>query len=167
MQLEDITPPGAVRIPLRARDGSIRAYALIDADDAAWANQWRWSLSTGGYVHRGTFIGGVRRTHRLHRELLGLVPGDGLEADHINHDRLDNRRSNLRVVSRSGNQQNRSGNRQATSSYRGVSRAAGGRWQAHIKVNGKGINLGSFDDERVAGEAARLARQRYFPYTND
>jgi hypothetical protein len=31
-------------IPLRARDGSVKAWALIDAADAAWLNQWRWSM---------------------------------------------------------------------------------------------------------------------------
>ena len=54
------------------------------------------------YVVRSSW----KLTHYLHREVLGLTPGDGLETDHRNGDRLDNRRSNLRVATRAQNAQN-------------------------------------------------------------
>lgn len=169
MRLDDTAPDGAVLIPLRARDGAVRAYAIVDAEDADFVNQWRWSLGSNGYVHRGTCrAGGVQRTYRLHREIMGLVPGDGLEVDHINRNRLDNRRSNLRVATRMMNAQNTSGQRKSTSPHRGVHWAKHiGKWVANIKIDGRVRNLGCFEDELEAARVARQARLAAFPYAVD
>lgn len=167
MRPDDTAPDGAVLIPLRARDGSIRAYAIVDAADADWANQWHWSLN-GPYACRGTMSGGVRRTHRLHREILGLKPGDGLHADHINRNKLDNRRSNLRAVTRSGNAQNTPSQRASSSVHRGVHWAKhANKWVAHIKIDGRTRHLGCFVDELEAARVAKAARMEAFPYATD
>lgn len=168
MRLDDTAPDGAVLIPLRARDGSVKAYTIVDAADADWVNQWHWGLTNNGYAQRGTLIGGVRRSHRLHRELLGLVKGDGLEVDHINRDRLDNRRSNLRVVTRRENAQNMSSQRKSTSPHRGVWWGKHvNKWIAQIKVGGRARHLGCFDDEMEAARVAKEARLAAFPYALD
>lgn len=166
---EDSTPAGAVRIPLRRRDGSVRAYAIVDAADAEFVNQWRWSLQdVDGYVRRGTFLGGVRKNHYLHRELMGCSEGDEVTVDHINRDKLDNRRSNLRAITQAGNSQNRIGWSGASSKHRGVFRQRkSGRWMAQIKVNRRSIYLGSFATEEEAAAAARAARQVNHPYATD
>ncbi len=95
----EIDAAGDVRMPLRARDGTIRAYAIVDARDVGLAIH-RWHLSNDEYAHRRTSrTDGKRVVLALHREVLGLVPGDGLEGDHINlRNRLDCRRSNLRIA---------------------------------------------------------------------
>jgi len=104
----------------------------------------------------------------LHRELLGLTRGDGFEVDHINRDRLDNRRSNLRAIPLDGNRQNKSSHRTSSSKYRGVSWAPDRRkWRAFVTDHGKRINLGQFSDEQAASEAARAARSRLMPYAVD
>lgn len=69
---------GVAHIPLSARDGSIRAYAIVDATDAHWINQWRWHLDKG-YARRNEWRDGKCIAILLHRELLGLRSGDGLE----------------------------------------------------------------------------------------
>jgi hypothetical protein len=100
----------------------------------------------------------------MHRLILGLSPGDGLCADHINRNKLDNRRSNLRIVPPTANTQNmvRHG---GTSPYRGVHWAkAERRWRAQISKNGKGIALGYYDDEIEAARAAQRARLELMPY---
>jgi hypothetical protein len=56
---------------------------------------------------------------RMHRVILGLGNDDPLDPDHINHDRIDNRRSNLRPVNQSENNANRQKTR-GTSRYKGV-----------------------------------------------
>lgn len=161
----------SVRIPLRARDGSVRAYAVVDAVDADWVNQWRWSLDTSGYAKRVVYLGGGAkvaryRTLRLHREILNLSDWDGVDVDHINRDRLDCRRSNLRALTSAQNAQNQS-SRLGTSLHRGVSwHARTQKWQAYAYSDGsKQTYVGVFDDELAAAEAARHARLRLLPFT--
>jgi len=161
---------GSASVPLCAKDGSIRAYAAIDIDDAAWASQWRWFLNIHGYAARHDWDGTTKtdRTVMLHRELLGLAYGDRRRGDHINRDRLNNRRSNLRLATHAENMQNKNAYRGGTSHYRGVCWNEHTRkWQASLRVNGKSINLGGFADELEAAEAARSARARLMPHAID
>lgn len=156
-------------IPLRARDGSVRVYAIVDAADADFVNQWRWSLSSEGYAYRnGAEIGGRRRQYKLHRELLGLAYGDGFDGDHIDLDRLNNRRNNLRVLPKGANQQNHSSHQGSSSLYRGVSwHKASASWTARVKVAGKNYHLGCFTNEHEAARASSEARARLMPYSSD
>lgn len=159
---------GTARIPLRARDGSVRAYAVVDATDAGWVNQWRWNLN-GGYASRGVANGGRgrRTTVYLHRALLGRTPGDGVEVDHIDRDRLNCRRQNLRSVPKFGNRQNRPV-KSHSSEHRGVYWVAGmGKWRAEIKANGKRRHLGYFTDEAEAGRTAQRARTTLMQYATN
>jgi AP2 domain len=167
MQWDDTVPEGAVRIPLRARDGSVRAYTIVDAADADWVNQWQWGLETG-YAGRGETRDGRKQTFRLHRELLGLVRGDGVEGDHRNLNKLDNRRKNLRVVSKHQNRQNKPSNRGSSSQYRGVTwNKTLKKWQAYVSPGGKYRHLGLFHSEEDAAQAARKGRAQYLPYSED
>jgi len=160
MCLED-----TVRIPLRARDGSIRAYALVDAADADWVNQWRWCL-TAGYASRGMRVNGRSRVVYLHRELLALTPGDAFDGDHINRNKMDNRRNNLRALPKGKNLQNVSSQEGSTSRHRGVYwNKKAGKWTAQIGINGRSTYLGLFLREDDAAEAARAAQRRVFPFS--
>src|SRR5688572_18483872 len=82
--------------------------ALVDDDVHEWASRYTWSLSIGkfgGYVRRNTMgANRCQQSHYLHREIMGAP--DGAQVDHKNRNPLDNRRSNLRLVDRSQNQQN-------------------------------------------------------------
>lgn len=154
------------RVPLRAIDGSVKAHAIIDAVDADRINRWRWQL-VEGYAAR---TASQPRKHRvrMHRDLLGLIHGDGLEGDHVNHDTLDNRRINLRIVTHAGNGQNKSGHRNGTSRYRGVWwHKASGKWVAQVKVMGKNISLGHFTSEEEAAAAALAGRRTHLPWSVD
>jgi hypothetical protein len=95
----------------------------------------------------------------LHRILLD-APSSML-IDHINHNTLDNRRSNLRLASAADNQHNRT--RQGE--YIGVRyRKDFNKWTASITVNYKHVHLGCFD----TAVAAALARDRAaLKYRND
>lgn len=168
MRLDDTAPDGAVLIPLRARDGSVRAYAIVDAADADWVNQSRWNLVTKGYAQRAVRVGDRQRFRTMHRELMGLVPGDGLEVDHINRNKLDNRRSNLRVVTRAENAQNMPKYRGSSSRFRGVYLDRSTRkWRANIRIAGRVRSLGCFDDEMEAARVAREARLAALPFAVD
>jgi hypothetical protein len=155
-------------IPLTDRYSEVRGHVLVDAADAPFVCQWRWNLDHEGYATRGTSKAGQdKESIRLHRELLGLPRAtDGREGDHINRDRLDCRRENLRVATTAQNLQNKGGYRGARSAYRGVDLWYG-KWRARIRVSGKLIHLGYFVSEGDAAEAARTARARLMTHAVD
>lgn len=156
----------SVNVPLRRRDGSIKAYALIDAVDADGVMRSRWYLSAKGYVVRSIWKDGHKPTLRLHRVLLGLEPGDPREVDHINRDKLDNRRANLRIVTRAENGQNVSGQQSSTSAYRGVHWDSARRcWRAKVKISGRERHVGRFASEQEAGLAVAAARTLIMPFS--
>jgi hypothetical protein len=96
----------------------------------------------------------------VHRWIMNAPTG--LVVDHINNDRADNRKSNLRLVSKKQNSQNRRGQRNTSSAYKGVSRNKHGNWQAQIKINGKSKHLGSFINEKCAAKAYdKAAKEAY------
>lgn len=109
-------------IPLRKRGGGIAGYALIDARDA-WLARKAWHMSPDGYASGQD----GRRTVYMHRIIAGATAGT--EVDHINRNRLDNRRVNLRVTDRAGNAKNRTPGR---SRYRGI-RQLGSFWGVRIR----------------------------------
>lgn len=159
------------RIPLRDAVGNVLAYAIVDAADAEFAGKWTWCL-VSGYAQRRESTGG-RKNHRkkaiqLHRELLGLKHGDARTGDHIDRDRLNCRRSNLRILPPGGNAQNKSSAQGSSSQYRGVSwNKNDGKWYASLRAEGKRYHLGSFVDEHEAGRVVREARLRLMVYAVD
>lgn len=152
-------------IPLRRRSDDVIGYALCDPEDFAHLNQWSWRFTrTSGYVVRG---GRDHQTILMHRYVMGLGPRGtavSYEVDHINGDRLDNRKANLRIVTRAQNAQNVSG-RGGTSRFRGVSFDRGaGRWRAEATLFYKKHYIGLFDSEQEAADAAAAFRAEHMPF---
>ena len=92
-------------IPLHARDGTVRAHAQVDDQDYQRFGLFRWCLHPLGYAVRRERRderprGGRRGLVYLHREVLGMGRKDKKTVDHINRDRLDCRRENLRSIDR-------------------------------------------------------------------
>lgn len=93
-------------------------YALVDYEDYTGLIRNRWCISDTGYAKRGTKSKGKTTIHYMHRQIMDYPKGS---VDHINGDKLDNRKSNLRVVDQSVNGHNRKGlNKNNTSGYRGI-----------------------------------------------
>ena len=86
----------------------------------------------------------------MHHVILPLK--DGLQVDHINGNRLDNRKENLRLVTKSQNMMNRGVQKNSTSGYKGVNEHQG-KWRAYILENGKQKHLGVFEDKKEAARA--------------
>ncbi len=102
----------------------------------------------------------------MHRLILGLEAGDPLQADHINRDRLDNRRANLRAVTASQNRHNQGSRPGSSSTHRGVSWSEKrGRWEASVNVNGRAHFLGRFADELDAARVASEFRREHMPFS--
>jgi len=103
------------RIPLRNRAGVIIEFALVETNDFERVNTHRWHLS-GGYANSTIDGRNIRMHHFVFKR-----PKEDHVIDHINQDRLDNRISNLRETTRSGNTNNISKTNMNTSSqYKGV-----------------------------------------------
>ncbi len=142
------------QIPLLARNGTVRAYATVDAADAEWLNKWSWCLSTRGYAIRAIAPRGqAHQTIYMHREILGLPRNREGVVDHINSDQLDNQRANLRRATRSQNMWNRGPNGGNQSGFKGVFQGQSGRWRARIAAFGRTYHLGAFPSPEQAAAA--------------
>jgi len=119
---------------------------VIDDDDYLWLTKYSWRLDKDGYAIRST----KNRNIHMARFILGLdIHNPGI-ADHIDGNRLNNSRSNLRIVTRQQNSMNRGKYAKATSIYKGVTwHAQAKRWQAMCS----GKYLGLFKSERDAASA--------------
>jgi hypothetical protein len=108
------------------------------------------------------------RKYPIHRIILSRKIGRPMleeeAVDHINHDGLDNRRSNLRLATNQENCWNRrNGRNNKSSKYIGVTwRKDRSRWRALIRFNGKLIELGKFKSEIDAAIAYDNAVKRLF-----
>lgn len=112
-------------------------------------------ISTHGYYD--VRIDGIaRQVHRLMYQMYHSLAtvSDLLQVDHIDGDRLNNAKENLRECTRSENQRNRGMQENNKSGFKGVSfDKSRNKWQAGIGVNGKRISLGRFDTPELAYSA--------------
>jgi hypothetical protein len=132
------------------------AHTQVHDEDYELLMRHKWKLHGQGYACRSTQIKGKYVTVMMHR-VVAQTPKD-LQADHINRDRLDNRRCNLRNVTGSVNTRNQGISPRNTSGYRGVTwDKSRGKWQAKTRHNYKTVLIGRFD----TAEQAALARQKW------
>lgn len=134
--------------------------ALVDDTDFEWLSQWKWlavwnRCTRSFYARRKESLPcGKRVPVQMQRVILGLKRGDKLQADHKNHDTLDNRRENLRAVTCAENQWNRHANGYTWDKRRG-------KYKAKIEVGGVQKFLGYFDTSDEARAAYLKAKTIY------
>lgn len=136
--------------------------AIVDEEDYEQLMQWNWHVSAFGYAVR--FIGpkGKLKIVWMHREILKTHPKK--QTDHINQDRLDNRKANLRQCSATQNQGNRWKSRHAkTSRFKGVSWSKEGNYFVACGTeSGTPKRLGGFTSEIQAAKAYNRWARNYF-----
>ena len=135
-------------------------FALVDPQDHEKLNKYPWYYGFRGYAMRSKIMpNGKRKTVSMHREILSAA--DHEEVDHINGDRLDNRRSNLRVLGRSANLHNRGA--YGPSGLKGVSwDKRKKRWRAEIGKGGLRAWLGYHPTKAAAEAAYRKASKKLY-----
>lgn len=137
----------------RLKDGNI---FYIDYEDFEKVSEQQWWIDKG-YAKRGNQL--------MHRFVLGLGKADRykIEVDHINRNRLDNRKSNLRIITRTENTMNKSDYKNNTSGVKGVKwNKKLNKWQVQISYKGKRIHLGVFSDLEEAKKVRLEAEKKYF-----
>ena len=138
--------------------------ALVDDEDYKEISKYIWHVSgekDRPYACRTVRENGVKKTIRMHRQI-ALVE-DTETIDHINHDTLDNRKTNLRACKKKENCRNISVGKNNTSGFTGVYfREKQNKWDVSIMVDGKGIHLGRFDKKEDAIKAREDAEIKYF-----
>jgi hypothetical protein len=141
------------RIKLGGKKG-IGKFAIVDDEDFEELNKHRWSINGMGYACRGVNLGhGKVKPLFMHREIAGTPKG--MNTDHINGDKLNNQKSNLRICTSSQNHLNRDKQSTNTTGYKGVSIRKiykYKRFRAHITVNYRQYDIGFY---HTAIEAAR------------
>lgn len=157
---------------LKRKNGEI-IKTLIDTSDlnlvSEFPNTWfaQWDKHTKSF-----YVCGNKRNEKsewgrliIHR-LLTSCPKD-MQVDHVNHNTLDNRQSNLRIVTIAENLQNLKGiYKSNTSGIRGVDRK-NSKWRARVQLNKKPIHLGYFDDVKEAERVAIESRKKLFPNSKE
>lgn len=136
--------------------------SVIDIEDVERVSTIKWRLSKERYAiatsKDNTCI-------FLHNFILNRNPNKVETVDHINRCRLDNRKENLGVVSFTENAINKGKQSNNTSGYVGIYYSQDRhKYEAHIKLNGKKINLGRFIDIDDAVVARKNAEIKYFGY---
>lgn len=131
-----------------------QAKILVDDEDYAILSKLSWTVSAHGYAFTGFTIGeskGKKSVQVLmHRLVMGLKSTNRLIVDHINGNKLDNRKENLRIVNASGNAQN-ANRKPSASGFMGVFKEGKG-FKAYITANTKRKHIGTF---ATAIEAAK------------
>ena len=136
--------------------GEERARAKIDLEDIVKCEEFRWCVGSSNYVYTKSSNG-----ISMHRYL--LKPPKKVLIDHINHNTLDNRKCNLRLVTPQQNQFNNELSKNNTSGFTGVRfNKSCGLWTASIRVDKKAKFLGYFKDKEKAVEARKKGEVKFF-----
>ena len=121
---------------------------IVDEKDYSYLSTFTWSERGEGYA--ATTIAGV--SIYMHRMLLN--PPSNMCVDHINRNKLDNQRKNIRLCTCSQNGVNRALRESNTTGYIGVTwHKVAKKFQARIRLNGRKTHLGLFVSSEDAAKA--------------
>lgn len=137
-------------------------YFYFDLEDYDKIKNYHWAFDGHGYITSDIFEDNKKHILRLHRLVMNLN-NENLFVDHIGHNKFDNRKKNLRIVTKSQNNMNKYVTSNSKSGFRGVYWDNDrNRWTASIKYNGKQKRIGRYLNIEDAIIARKKAEQDYF-----
>ena len=138
--------------------------ALVDDSDYDYLMQWKWFAKTTksddktyNYAICNFIKDGKWTSSIMHRMIMN--PNKGDQIDHIDHNGLNNQKSNLRICTHSQNQMNRYGS--SSTGYKGVYKSRHGNYFASIQYDNKRISLGTYKTPEEAAQIYDNAAMRY------
>lgn len=141
------------------KTGNITGTILIDTDDLEMVSKYQWHIEHSRKNLSYAQANIEKSTIRIHR----LIMNTTLQVDHINHNGLDNRKSNLRVCTNQENNFNKLHRRNPKSGYTGIRyNEKSQSYYVRIMVNKKEISLGHYKILEDALEARKQGEIRYF-----
>ena len=130
-------------------------YVNVDDEDFNFLNQWKWTKSPQGYVARTGYENGEQKKILMHRVIVD--PPKELQVDHKNRNKLDNRKSNLRIVTQSENMHNTGNWKNNTSGIKNICfDKSKNKWVARKQYNGKQKFIGRYATIEDAEKALQL-----------
>lgn len=134
----------------------------FDLEDYEIIKDYSWHINSNDYVVTNIYENGKQKKVSMHRMILHITDSK-IFVDHINHDKADNRKSQLRVTNSQQNQFNHIIKGNNTSGETGVYwHKNRNKWEALIGYNEKIIYLGMFDNKKDAINARKEAEIKYY-----
>lgn len=138
--------------------------AVVDDDLFEYLNGFKWHYDNQ-YAARKQWIPSEKRFEMIYMHRLVNKTPKHKETDHINRNKLDNRKENLRTVTRSGNSLNHGLRSDNTSGHKGVSFSKKDKsYRVRIVINNKEIGLGYYKDIAKAIEARKKGEELYIKW---
>lgn len=140
-------------------------FVIVDEDEFEELNKVKWHFMKG-YAVRRVYFGSengkqIFKDIYMHR-LINHTP-DGFETDHINRDKLDNRKVNLKSVTSSQNKINKGIRKDNRSGINGIYfDKSRNLWAVEIMLDKKKIYLGRFKNMEDARIARKFGEEKYF-----
>lgn len=137
---------------------------LIDSVDFGIVSKYKWNINSRGYaVTSSGKKKGLSKALKMHRSIMGVTnPKD--QIDHINRNKIDNTRCNLRICSNTHNSYNRSGNKNSITNYKGVKLENNklNPYSARIIFDKKYIYLGAHKTAEIAAMVYNVQARIHF-----